>query len=198
MRPRFLLARPCRHLGAGLCAGALVACTAIRTSASEANAPESSGAAARQHAADISQAVKEKLPKYAPPTEKTPEAPRTAGEGEMSGDILKLPKVTVRPRLKEEMSEDAWLSEKGREDLAMKTYPGIAIGNLLGLNKGIALAKLREEREARKRAALAEEVERGSVESNATDRELKRLTKAAIQRLNSDWASGSGANPNRP
>ena len=69
----------------------------------------------------------------------------------------------------------------------MKTRPGLRIGNLLGLNHGIAMFMQLEEQEVRKKAALLNRVDRVLIDDSADSRETLRMLKSALGRANANW-----------
>ena len=145
----------------------------------------------RTLSAEIREAVIEKLPKFAPSTlAKTPEPP-PENTNDSSGDILHLPKITVKAAAPTLPSRFDLLTPKGRLDLAMKSSPGLRIGNFFGLNNGIAMAIQAEERDVEKKAALAETVRRTTSNDGPESKRIMRLLKAALQRPNTDWAGNS-------
>lgn len=99
----------------------------------------------------------------------------------MKEGVLELPTITVRPTGNDSDALD-WATPKGRLDLAMKTYKGLQIGNLFGLNSGFAMEMQKEEQLARKGDALVSTVQRTTLDDSAYSRETMRMLKNAIQR----------------
>jgi len=128
------------------------------------------------------------LPKFAPPPPAEAAESTIADEAAVDKDgVLALPTMTVRPGMKESPSDYAFLTAKGRMDLAMKSYPGLRLGNIFGLNQGIATAKQGEEQEVRAKARLYHRVERVLLDDGTDSRETRRMLEAALGRANADW-----------
>lgn len=104
--------------------------------------------------------------------------------------VLRLPTVTVEARTQPRIDGYEMLTPKGRMELALKKYPGIKLGNLFGLNNGIALALLQEEIEAQKREEMRDLVERVSTGGGAEDKVLNDLLKDATTRIPQYWLQG--------
>ncbi len=136
----------------------------------------------------ISEVLAAELPKYTPrpPAEATEVSTSTEAAVERDG-VLNLPTVTVRPVMKESPADYAFLTAKGRMDLALKTHPGIRVGNIFGLNNGIALFMQMEEQEVRKKAVLFHRVDRVLIDDSPDARETLRMLKSALGRANADW-----------
>lgn len=136
----------------------------------------------------ISEVLAAELPKYEPHPPAEPTEVSTADEPAVERDgVLNLPTVTVRPVMKESPADYSFLTAKGRMDLALKTYPGLRVGNLFGLNQGIALYMQMEEQEVRKKAVLFTRVDRVLIDDGPDSRETLRLLKSALGRANADW-----------
>ena len=108
---------------------------------------------------EIRQAVNAKLPKYAPVVAEKPEVSGQIPPAN-SPDIFYLPKLTVKAAAPTAPTDFAFLTPKGRLDLAMKSYQGLGLGNLFGLNGGVAMDMQAEQRDVDKKAALVDTVER--------------------------------------
>jgi len=185
----------CRHFRRDALAG-LALFLGVELQAESPPVPPSASSPPRSLSPKITEAITAKLPKYEAPVPSPAPAvdsphPRV---GDSADDLLTLPKITVRPAEKGPESDYAWLSPKGRLDLAMKTHSGLRAGNLFGLNGGIALAMQQEEREAKARAAVVDLVERTTVDDSAEAKRIRRLMKAAVQRPNADWLVGRSGN----
>src|SRR5882757_7790533 len=87
----------------------------------------------------VSGAVSATLPKFAVPT-KVAETPRPVETSSPSEDVLQLPNMRVTTPQNLPATDYAWLTRKGRMELAMKKYRGLGWGNLFGLNGGIGVA----------------------------------------------------------
>jgi hypothetical protein len=152
--------------------------------------------------AQITEAIKARLPRYVPPAPaKLPDFSQPFNASDSSDDILLLPKITVRPAAPAAPSDFAFLNAKGRVELAMKSNPGLHFGNILGLNsgpKGPAPAIQANEREAQRKAATTDLVDRTTIGDSAEARKIRQLLKAAVQRANSDWLTAKGGQPVRP
>jgi len=128
------------------------------------------------------------LPKFVPhPPDEAAESIIAATTAVERDGVLSLPTMRVRPVMKESPSDYAFLTAKGRMDLALNTYPGLKIGNLFGLNEGIAIAKQMEERDVRAKAGLFHRVERVLIDDSADSRETLRMLKSALGRANAAW-----------
>ena len=137
---------------------------------------------ARRGLSKITEALIERLPRFVPP------APAIAlKEGDQSSEeILRLPKITVRPAPFGPESGFAMLNAKGRLELALETHPGIRAGNILGTNEVIARAMQREEWLAAEKTSLADRVQRSTLGDSAVDKKIRALTKALLQRSATD------------
>jgi hypothetical protein len=166
--------------------------------------PDSPPASTQPHSASpkITEAVAAKLPRYVPPVPaKLPDFSQPNEAGDSSDDILNLPKMTIRPAAPLPPSEFAFLSPKGRVELAMKTNPGLHFGNILGSNSGPngpALAIQADEREALRKATTTDLVDRTTINDDESAKKIRQLLQAAVQRANSDWLTAKGGKPERP
>lgn len=143
---------------------------------------------------EIREAIRAGLPRYQPPTADGDVRMTESGEAaEERAGVLNLPKVTVEAKAPPRATEYDFLTPKGRLELAVKRHPGLKVGNLFGLNNGIALAMLQEEIEVEKKSALKEQVERLSIDDGVETRELNRLLREALARPNRDWLKGRSA-----
>jgi hypothetical protein len=104
--------------------------------------------------------------------------------------VLNLPTVTVRPVMKESPADYSFLTAKGRMELALKTHPGLRVGNIFGLNNGIGLFMQMEEQEVSKKAVLLNRVQSSVIDSGPESMALLRLIKEAIVRPNNEALSG--------
>lgn len=133
----------------------------------------------------------EKLPKYSTVAPVEPVSSPDVSEGpESSDDILRLPKVIVTRRKAPPMDSFSWLTPKARLDLALKKQPGLRLGNVAGLNNGIASEMQAEERSVKSKAVLVAEVQAHSSDNGDASKRIRRLLQAAIQRPNADWLAG--------
>ncbi len=105
--------------------------------------------------------------------------------------VLNLPKITVRPGMKEGPSDYSFLTTKGRMDLALKTRPGLRVGNIFGLNNKIALFMQLEEQEVKAKTVLFHRVDRVLIDDSADSRETKRMLESALGRANAGWLKNS-------
>jgi hypothetical protein len=133
----------------------------------------------------ITEAVKAKLPKYAPPKEEDASVEST-GAAEMKDNILHLPTMTVRQSAKTSAEIVNWLTPAGRLGMGLKRYPGTKIGNILGLNNPWALARLREDIEVERKDAIKQRGQAVLIEDTPSDRETAQLLKAALMPINRD------------
>lgn len=183
-----VIMRGCARLLAAVIPAVCLGVT-IRAAEPGGRIPDANRSQAR--AAEISAAIRAKLPKYQPSPEQDEATLEASGEAAVERDgVLKLPTVTVQVKKPQPMVEYEMLTPKGRLDMALRRRPGLRIGNFLGLNNGIALALLQEDIEKEKRDALKEQVERLSFDDEPATRELKRLLKETIARPNTDWMKG--------
>jgi hypothetical protein len=141
--------------------------------------------------ARITEAVTARLPKYVPlPLQlvnQPPAPPGTTRGSDLPDEILYLPDIKVTTVKAPPVSDFAFLTPKGRLELALKHNPGLGFGPFLKLNNAIALEIQTEEREAAKRAALTEQVLSIGVGDEAKVKEEIRLMRAATARPNLDW-----------
>ncbi len=144
--------------------------------------------ASRRASSWITEVLAEKLPKYVAHTSDDSVVVTQSTEAAVERDgVLNLPKLSVRPVMKESPADYAFLTAQGRMDLAVKSHPGLRIGNLLGLNNGIAAYMQMEEQEVRAKAALYHRVERALLDDSADSRETMRMMESALGRANADW-----------
>jgi hypothetical protein len=183
-----------RHFHCGVWV-ALAICGGFAASAAE-SSRATSAARPSQVSPQIIQAVSAALPHYAPPPPAI-KVPEPAGDSRSSDDVLQLPNMQVTTPKVPPSTEYDWLTLKGRIALAMKKYPGLGVGNLFGLNGGIGLAMLDEERQVQVKAALVEQADRGADDSPEA-RRIKRLAQAAIQRPNTAWSTVRGGKSGGP
>lgn len=128
------------------------------------------------------------LPKFVPhPPAEAVESTIAAETAVERNGVLSLPIMRVRPVMKESPSDYAFLTAKGRMDLALKTYPGMKIGNILGLNEGIAMAKQLEAKEVRVKAGLFHRIERVLLDDSEDSRETRHMLESALGRANASW-----------
>ncbi|MEO6994037.1 MAG: hypothetical protein ABI273_10430 [Lacunisphaera sp.] len=149
---------------------------------------------------EIMEAVVAKLPKYDPTAAEKSDSNKTAAnEAYESGGVLYLPKVTVSKGRVSTPSDFAFLTPKGRMELAFKTFPGLRIGNVLGANKGKeglpfradngdATTMQAESREVARKESMKETVERTRTDDGPESRRLDKLLKAALARPSMFWA----------
>jgi hypothetical protein len=176
----------CRHLCSGLLV-ALVFLSGINVWAADQSDPpvrnRRSGASPW-----LTEVLAAELPKFVPPSfAETAVASESTEPAVESDGVLNLPKLTVRPIMKESPSDYAFLTAKGRMEQAMKNHPGQRIGNLFGLNDGITLFMQMEEQEVRAKARLYHRMERVLIDDSANSRETRRMLEAALGRANADW-----------
>jgi hypothetical protein len=176
----------CRHPCSGLLA-ALVIFLGINVPAAE--LIDSPARNRRSGAAPwLTEVLAAELPKFVPPpTDETGVVSESAEPAVEREGVLSLPALTVRPVIKESPSDHAFLTAKGRMDLALKSYPGLRIGNILGLNNGIALVMQAEEQEVRAKSRLYHRMERVLIDDSANSRETRRMLEAALGRANASW-----------
>lgn len=141
----------------------------------------------------IVEAVDAKLPKYDPTAaEKSSSDKAASSEAYESAGVLYLPKVTVRKDRLSTPSDFEFLTPKGRMELAFKKYPGVRIGNILGLNDGYAAAMQAEDREVARKESVKETVDRTRTDNGPESRRIDQLLKAALARPSMFWAGDKG------
>ncbi len=161
--------------------------------AAEAPGPEPAGNRSPSRSAEIAAAIRVKLPKYQPKPDEDEVTMKESAEAAVERDgVLNLPTVLVQAKRQPPMTEYEMLTPKGRLELALRRRPGLRIGNLFGMNNGVALALLHEDIEREKRERLTEQVERLSLDDGPETRALKALLKDAVARPNTDWMNGRG------
>ena len=185
-----LVVNGARHLRCGLL-------TALVLVATRANAQSQAGVSTHEPVHSISpeivQAVAAKLPKYdSKAAEKSHQEEVVSRDAYESAGVLYLPKVTVRKDRLSTPDDFAFLTPKGRMELAFKKYPGVRIGNLLGLNDGYAAAMQAEDREVARKESAKETVERTRTDDGPESRRIDKLLKAALARPSMDWAGAKG------
>lgn len=70
--------------------------------------------------------------------------------------VVRLPRYDVLSRRLPNFKERELLSPSARVDLHFKRHPGLRIGNLFGLNRGIARVMIAEQDEIDRRREMAE------------------------------------------
>lgn len=181
---------PC-HLRSGW----LIVVLALTTTSVSGQASRSIPTHAPVHSSspEIVQAVAAKLPKYDPTAaEKSSSDEAALNEAYESAGVLYLPKVTVRKDRLSTPSDFEFLTPKGRMELAFKKYPGVRIGNILGLNDGYAAAMQAEDREVARKESVKETVERTRTDNGPESRRIDQLLKAALARPSMFWAGDRG------
>gem|GEM_PF-4123956 len=139
-----------------------------------------SGQALRGPRSKITGAIIAQLPKFEAPTPIV--SPLSSSDGDSAEDTFKLPKMTIRPTQVMPESDFAWLNTKGRLELALKAHPGIRVGNIFGMNEGIAQAMQQEERLAAKKADLTDRVQRSTLGDSEVDQKIRKLLQALLRR----------------
>lgn len=87
-----------------------------------------------------------RLPKDLLPAESSPVAAAASdNDGPAPEGVVRLPRYEVRERRLPAFKERELLAPAARVDLYLKRHPGLRIGNLFGLNRGIARAMIEEE-----------------------------------------------------
>ena len=136
---------------------------------------------------EIVKAVDAKLPKYKDvAVQKTPEAPSDATKD--SPDILHLEKLTVRADRQRLPTDYAMLTPNGRMDLALKTYPGVRIGNFFGANNGYATAMQAEQWMVVEKQAVADAVRNSRTDNGPESKRAERLLRNALAQPSMYWA----------
>ncbi len=136
----------------------------------------------------LSAVLAAELPKYLPPdTSEAAELSESSEPAEEKDGVLALPTLTVRPIIKESPTDYAFLTDKGRRDLALKIYPGLRFGNIFGLNNGIALAMQAEEQQGRNSIALFDRLQRTIFVDSPDSGETMRLLKSALSHPDDSW-----------
>ena len=157
-----------------------------------ATAPTRAPAPRPRLSSEVKEAIAASLPKYSPLARNNTSVSIAAADSTESSDgVLHLPKMTVRTQRVVPLTGYDFLTPKGRLDLAKKTFPGIRVGNIFGMNDGIALAMLQEKVEAQKREDMSDLVKlTNALDSTAARDTTKELGKA-LARPNTDWAGSS-------
>lgn len=96
---------------------------------------------ARSISPEVAAALSAGVPKYSPPTP-TPDASVEAQDmrdiDKPKNEIPRLPKYVVHERRPPVFRDRDLFTDSGLLDLSFKSHPGLAIGNVLGLNEGPA------------------------------------------------------------
>jgi hypothetical protein len=124
--------------------------------------------------------IRTELPRYAPQLPVEVEPAEIFTTAEMKDSTLHLPKMTVRDAMKAPVTSTDWLSPRGRMEFALKRFPGTRLGNFFGLNNPWAWARLTEDIEAERHAALKERGLSVLIADTPEDRENRKLLKAAL------------------
>jgi len=99
------------------------------------------------------------LPRYAPPKVNGEETDSSADLRETEkpkNAIIRLPRYHVRDRKLPEFKNRELLTPEGKIDLAFKRHPGLKVGNIFGLNRGIAMAMYADEEAYERRLEMEE------------------------------------------
>jgi hypothetical protein len=128
----------------------------------------------------VRELIRAELPRYLPPELLEEEPEFDTPIGVMKDDTLHLPTMQVREARKAPTTSTDWLTGHGRTDFALKRFPGTRIGNFFGLNNPWALARLQEDIEAERHAALKETGTRVLLAETAEDRQTRELLAAAL------------------
>ena len=96
--------------------------------------------------------------------------------------IIRLPEYVVRDPKVAPVKEREILTGKGRLELARRKHPGVKIGNLFGLNNGIALAMLAEEERLEQKREFEELAELTRLTDPANHPKIKREVGQAFMR----------------
>lgn len=99
------------------------------------------------------------LPRYSPPKANGEENDASTDSPETDkprNAIIRLPRYHVREPKLPQFKDRELLTPEGKLDLAFKRRPGLKIGNLFGLNRGIAMAMLAEDEAYERRLEMAE------------------------------------------
>lgn len=98
------------------------------------------------------------LPKFSPPKAKAEESEATdlRETDKPKNAIIRLPRYHVRERKIPDFKNRELLTPEGKLDLAFKRHPGLKIGNIFGLNRGVAMAMLAEDEAYERRLEMEE------------------------------------------
>ncbi|MES1168938.1 MAG: hypothetical protein ABUL61_07175 [Oleiharenicola lentus] len=155
--------------------------------AAEAGAADAGPPAPHRPAAWLTEVLVAELPKFVPQSNEDVESTVAAEPAVEKDGVLALPTMRVRPVMKVSPSDYGLLTPKGRLELAMKTHPGLRIGNLLGLNQGISLFMQMEEQEVRTKFTLYHRLDRVLLDDSEYARETRRMLESALGRANAGW-----------
>jgi len=175
-----------------LCLNLIVAVTWIVRAQADERRPPAAGKPGNTLPARITEAVSAKLPKYVPPTPQPvqpADLPGPSSVGDVADDVFVLPDIRVSTGKLPPDSEYAFLTSKGRLELALKNNPGLRVGPFSKLNNAVAVEIQKQEREAGKRAELKDRVLSiaAAVGDDARIKEEIRLMRAATAQPNADW-----------
>lgn len=108
--------------------------------------------------ADTSARVVAGLPKFTPakPTAVGEESPDLRETDKPRNGIIRLPRYQVREKKAPDFKNREMLTPEGKIELAFKRRPGLKIGNIFGLNRGIAMAMLAEDEAYERRLEMEE------------------------------------------
>ena len=99
-------------------------------------------AGTRSVSAGVAQALADGMPRYSPPTPaptQTPEQVQAQAEADKPKNAIpRLPAYVVRDSRPPVFSNRELLTKEGQVALTFRNHPGLAIGNLFGLNEGVA------------------------------------------------------------
>jgi hypothetical protein len=150
--------------------------------AAESETAGAPAAADHESSPRVSAVIRAELPRYAPAPSAENAAvtePEGAG-GEMKGDTLHLPTITVRESMKLPLTSTDWFTSQGRMEFALKQFPGTRIGNIFGLNNDWALARLGENIAASRHDELKDRGLSVLIEGTPEEKETRKLLKSAL------------------
>jgi hypothetical protein len=96
--------------------------------------------------------------------------------------IIRLPEYVVRDPKVPQIKEREVLTPSGRLALARKRNPGIRVGNLFGLNNGVALAMLAEEERLERKREFEDLASLTRLSDPANHPKIKRQVEQAFMR----------------
>jgi hypothetical protein len=104
--------------------------------------PPTSGSPVDRRESDRPRNTIVRLPKNLLPPESITASAAADNHGQPPEGVVRLPRYDVRERRLPKFKERELLTPTARVDLHLKRHPGLRIGNLFGLNRGIARAMI--------------------------------------------------------
>ncbi len=146
----------------------------------------------RPVSAGVAAALAAAMPKYDPPKPVEPKPEEELSDlretDRPRNSIIRLPDYVVQEKKPPVFRERDLRSGAERRAFAMKTYAGLNLGPLGGMNKNVAVLMLQEEERKEDIVAFSDLARTGSIDDPQAGRYYKKLSDQTYTRSN-EWAS---------